>query len=495
MLSNYILFFLNFKKHILDFFKFYKINYVIVLELYYNTYKLFMKLVVVKNSKVIAILLVGVVGLMMTSHPVYAHEFSGNEESAWLAKVQNIKAEMSALKMDAGDSEAIDWHVDKLGEYWTDDDTKEMGERNELLAKEIPDSINSIITAAKSSSPNSADIAKKITTLNGYLDESVSARLNKADLKNGTIQAFAVTGIITETLEDYAEAIGTDQDLNDMEGMSHDDHEATDNMDGMDHGSGEMKTESTTLHIVEGSSTSDAKCTGDNSCFGAASLTITPGTKVTWVNDDTAAHTITSGTPTDGPDGTFDSSLLPAGKSYSFTFDDEGTFAYFCQVHPWMTGTIIVKAGTMKGMSYDENDNAPITYIADMSSDVHDMDGMSGMSTGETNVPIENMAAYHSAQALSAAARDYYHNTVLPLASGEDVKPAQAADAALSDLVDAINKKSDAGTIMEIVHLHTHPNLITAYKLPEFPLPVLLVIIAMVGVMAATRFGTKLRYS
>ncbi|HET8720350.1 MAG TPA: hypothetical protein VFM64_05100, partial [Candidatus Nitrosotenuis sp.] len=135
------------------------------------------------KNKIVALLLLGVVAMMVSSHPVYAHEFSGNEDSAWLAKVQNLKAEMAALKMDVGDSDATDWHVDKVGEYWTDDDAKELDERNKLLAKEIPDTINAIIKAAQSDNPDSSDIAQKITTLNGYLDESVSARPNKADLK------------------------------------------------------------------------------------------------------------------------------------------------------------------------------------------------------------------------------------------------------------------------------------------------------------------------
>lgn len=64
---------------------------------------------------------------------------------------------------------------------------------------------------------------------------------------------------------------------------------------------------------------------------------------VQWGNADTAAHTVTSGNPTDGPDGVFDSTLFGPGKSFSYKFVKSGTYDYFCSIHPWMTGTVNVK--------------------------------------------------------------------------------------------------------------------------------------------------------
>lgn len=63
---------------------------------------------------------------------------------------------------------------------------------------------------------------------------------------------------------------------------------------------------------------------------------------VRWENADTAAHTVTSGTPEDGPDGIFDSSLFAPGKDFQYQFTEAGNFEYFCMVHPWMTGVVIV---------------------------------------------------------------------------------------------------------------------------------------------------------
>ena len=79
-------------------------------------------------------------------------------------------------------------------------------------------------------------------------------------------------------------------------------------------------------------------------CFVPSTATVEVGAIVTWDNTDTAAHTATAGSPSDGPSGVFDSSLIMSGGSYSYTADTAGTFDYFCMVHPWMEGTLIVEA-------------------------------------------------------------------------------------------------------------------------------------------------------
>ena len=97
-----------------------------------------------------------------------------------------------------------------------------------------------------------------------------------------------------------------------------------------------------TVTNAPGSATPGCEETDD--CFIPSTVTIHPGGTVTWENTDNAAHTATSGSPTDGPDGVWDSSLMMVNGSYSVTLDDEGTYPYFCMVHPWMQGTVIVAA-------------------------------------------------------------------------------------------------------------------------------------------------------
>lgn len=72
--------------------------------------------------------------------------------------------------------------------------------------------------------------------------------------------------------------------------------------------------------------------------FGPDTITIPVGTTVTWINDeDSVDHTTTS------DDALWDSGTLKPGDQFSFTFEDAGTFAYFCNIHPSMTGMIVVE--------------------------------------------------------------------------------------------------------------------------------------------------------
>jgi len=79
---------------------------------------------------------------------------------------------------------------------------------------------------------------------------------------------------------------------------------------------------------------------------------------VRWENADTAAHTVTSGTPEDGPDEIFDSSLFPPGDVFQWQFTEVGEYNYFCLVHPWMDGVITVKSGlqVIPGIGSDAGD-------------------------------------------------------------------------------------------------------------------------------------------
>lgn len=89
--------------------------------------------------------------------------------------------------------------------------------------------------------------------------------------------------------------------------------------------------------------------------FQPAVIRVTAGTALTWTNRDVqVTHTITSGIAGDKgipgvdegrpnePDGIFTGELDGAGSRFTFTFDDPGSFDYFCEVHPVMTASVIV---------------------------------------------------------------------------------------------------------------------------------------------------------
>ena len=97
-----------------------------------------------------------------------------------------------------------------------------------------------------------------------------------------------------------------------------------------------------TVIVTLPAGTSVPGCEETNECFIPESITINAGDTVSWDNTDTAAHTVTSGTAANGPDGTFDSSLLMGGATFEVTFDESGSNDYFCMVHPWMVGNVQV---------------------------------------------------------------------------------------------------------------------------------------------------------
>ena len=82
-----------------------------------------------------------------------------------------------------------------------------------------------------------------------------------------------------------------------------------------------------------------------DTAYDPLDLEIEVGTTVTWTNDDSVAHTVTSG-ESDGTsgeaDGTFDSGFLDPGASFSYTFTEVGEFPYYCLPHPWMRGSVTV---------------------------------------------------------------------------------------------------------------------------------------------------------
>ena len=96
-----------------------------------------------------------------------------------------------------------------------------------------------------------------------------------------------------------------------------------------------------TIFISDGSAKSG--CEKTKTCFFPHSINVKPDTLITWINMDSEAHTVTSGNTIDGPDGIFSSGLIPPGESFSHKFTIMKPQDYYCMIHPWMTGSVIVE--------------------------------------------------------------------------------------------------------------------------------------------------------
>ncbi|MGI0027377.1 MAG: cupredoxin domain-containing protein [Nitrosopumilaceae archaeon] len=86
-------------------------------------------------------------------------------------------------------------------------------------------------------------------------------------------------------------------------------------------------------------------CSETTTCFTPSILNISPSDTVTWTNNDNVDHIIVSGLPYANQTGTiFDSGTIAPGKTFSFTFQDAGTYTYSDKIDKWMVGKVIVKS-------------------------------------------------------------------------------------------------------------------------------------------------------
>jgi amicyanin len=79
------------------------------------------------------------------------------------------------------------------------------------------------------------------------------------------------------------------------------------------------------------------RVTIDNFNFAPATLTVSAGTTVTWVNRDDVPHTVVS------TEKKFKSPVLDTDEQFAYKFTEPGTYEYFCSIHPKMTGAVVVQ--------------------------------------------------------------------------------------------------------------------------------------------------------
>ena len=83
-------------------------------------------------------------------------------------------------------------------------------------------------------------------------------------------------------------------------------------------------------------------CDIEDICYIPSNIVVEKGKSVTWLNEDSSFHSVTSGFYPE-PSGLFDSGHLDPYQSYTLSFDEFGTYDYFCTLHPWMKAQVIVE--------------------------------------------------------------------------------------------------------------------------------------------------------
>ncbi len=101
-------------------------------------------------------------------------------------------------------------------------------------------------------------------------------------------------------------------------------------------GSGNSVQQTTATSIPSNSTVVRIVANAGSNSFSPNPVEVKVGETVTWVNDDSGRHTVTS------KDGVFDSGMMGKGQSFSYTFDKAGEYPYYCTLHPNMVGTVAV---------------------------------------------------------------------------------------------------------------------------------------------------------
>ncbi|HJJ21507.1 MAG: plastocyanin/azurin family copper-binding protein [Crenarchaeota archaeon] len=97
-----------------------------------------------------------------------------------------------------------------------------------------------------------------------------------------------------------------------------------------------------TVDVVMPIKVSRPGCDIEDICYIPSTVIVEKGKSVTWLNEDSSFHSVTSGFYGE-PSGIFDSGYLDPYQYYTLSFDEYGTYDYFCTLHPWMKAQVIVK--------------------------------------------------------------------------------------------------------------------------------------------------------
>ncbi|WP_148701893.1 hypothetical protein [Candidatus Nitrososphaera evergladensis] len=171
--------------------------------------------------------------------------------------VQVIKTETALAGNNTGSADkdiAID-HIEHASEALTNSTLKEIAERNQRLATDLPASIEQLRMSI-SSGVSASQIEQDVKTISDLLDETVQVRIEKSQLTNSTVQAVIVANLVNEALEHYGEAIGYEGNMTDMSSMAG----MTSSMSG-----NESSTTSSSMSMNTGSSSNSGSTQGMNS--------------------------------------------------------------------------------------------------------------------------------------------------------------------------------------------------------------------------------------
>ncbi len=145
-------------------------------------------------------------GLVYTNS-AYAHTFSGDESASFLALAESIRVELDLVQSNLANNATIsEEHAEHAHEHLDNHTVEEITERNERLGRDLPAALEDLHESVSNST--SAQIDAKVQNIRDLLDETVTVRVERAQLTNSTVQALFIANLADGVLEHYKEAYG-----------------------------------------------------------------------------------------------------------------------------------------------------------------------------------------------------------------------------------------------------------------------------------------------
>jgi hypothetical protein len=148
-----------------------------------------------------------------STQPAYAHTFSGAENAGFIATVEVIRTEIRLVDNTAATNASLaNEHANFAVEHLSENDTKELSEKNERIGTDLPQYLSDLQNMTANLSPTNMTgitaIKQKVSDIDALLGEALTVRIEPAQLRNATVNAWALADLLNETLERYGEAIG-----------------------------------------------------------------------------------------------------------------------------------------------------------------------------------------------------------------------------------------------------------------------------------------------
>ena len=167
----------------------------------------------ISRNSILVILFAGVVSIAVVFplKAAYAHTFSGGESAAFLALVKILQADLDLVQSNAASNATLaQAHANAIAEHLDANTTKELAERNKLVANDLTKAISDLNQTVQSK-PSTDVVKGKINNINALLQEAITVRVEKNQLTNSTVKGQAVSDIADEALERYREAYGIEE--------------------------------------------------------------------------------------------------------------------------------------------------------------------------------------------------------------------------------------------------------------------------------------------